>query len=296
MQYKVAALSLFAALAIASPIPDGLPDGTTCTISSTTTTKCVDGTCYAVNEGCSSRICAVPSGSEVGTCQTETKRSLFARDGLPDGTTCTIGSDTQTKCVDGTCYAVNEGCSSRICAVPSGSEVGTCQTETKRSLLARDGLPDGTTCTIGDDTETTCKDGTCYAVNEGCSSRICAVPSGSQVGSCETATKKRSLAARDGLPPGTICTIGQGVQTTCKDGTCYGGNAGCSSRICALPEGEDVGECWDDSASKKREAVAIPAELLEKRCTANGGSCTQLSQCCSGNCEYDSSIGLVCKA
>ncbi|KAK7516812.1 hypothetical protein IWZ03DRAFT_415318 [Phyllosticta citriasiana] len=42
-------------------------------------------------------------------------------------------------------------------------------------------------------------------------------------------------------------------------------------------------------------ALAI-ASPLEKRCTANGGSCTQLSQCCSGNCEYDSSIGLVCKA
>ncbi|KAB2569989.1 hypothetical protein BFW01_g917 [Lasiodiplodia theobromae] len=46
-------------------------------------------------------------------------------------------------------------------------------------------------------------------------------------------------------------------------------------------------------------AIAAPevaSPELEKRCTANGGSCTQLSQCCSGNCEYDSSIGLVCKA
>ncbi|KAL1619297.1 hypothetical protein SLS56_010187 [Neofusicoccum ribis] len=43
-------------------------------------------------------------------------------------------------------------------------------------------------------------------------------------------------------------------------------------------------------------ALAAPGIDLEKRCTANGGSCTQLSQCCSGNCEYDSSIGLVCKA
>ncbi|KKY27788.1 hypothetical protein UCDDS831_g00652 [Diplodia seriata] len=43
--------------------------------------------------------------------------------------------------------------------------------------------------------------------------------------------------------------------------------------------------------------VCRPAKkMMEKRCTANGGSCTQLSQCCSGNCEYDSSIGLVCKA
>ncbi|KAL1619824.1 hypothetical protein SLS54_006422 [Diplodia seriata] len=42
-------------------------------------------------------------------------------------------------------------------------------------------------------------------------------------------------------------------------------------------------------------AMAIAAPELEKRCTADGGSCTQLSQCCSGNCEYDSSVGLVCR-
>ncbi|KAL1649149.1 hypothetical protein SLS58_001722 [Diplodia intermedia] len=42
-------------------------------------------------------------------------------------------------------------------------------------------------------------------------------------------------------------------------------------------------------------AMAIAAPELDKRCTADGGSCTQLSQCCSGNCEYDSSVGLVCR-
>ncbi|KAK7563104.1 hypothetical protein IWX92DRAFT_222458 [Phyllosticta citricarpa] len=151
MQYKVALLSFFAALAVAAPTPDGLPDGTTCTIDSTTTTKCVGGTCYAANSGCSSRICAVPSGSEVGSCQTATKRSLFARDGLPDGTICNVGEGVQTVCKDGklldtvnkkvrgltrichagTCYGGNAGCNSRICAIPEGESMGTCQTATK---------------------------------------------------------------------------------------------------------------------------------------------------------------------
>lgn len=95
----------------------------------------------------------------------------------------------------------------------------------------------------------------------------------------------------DGLPDGTTCTIDSTTTTKCVDGTCYAVNEGCSSRICAVPSGSEVGTCQTET--KKREAAP---ELLEKRCTANGGSCTQLSQCCSGNCEYDSSIGLVCKA
>ncbi|KAK8238568.1 hypothetical protein HDK90DRAFT_483552 [Phyllosticta capitalensis] len=76
--------------------------------------------------------------------------------------------------------------------------------------------------------------------------------------------------------------------------TCNFNNAECCSGNCLYSLGDSNAYCA--ATSKKREAEPAAEPELEKRCTANGGSCTQLSQCCSGNCEYDSSIGLVCKA
>ncbi|KAK8194645.1 uncharacterized protein BKA78DRAFT_293324 [Phyllosticta capitalensis] len=143
---------------------------------------------------------------------------------------------------------------------------------------------------------------TCNFNNAECCSGNCEYSIGDSNAYCRATSKKREA---EPIPEALLekrCTANGGKSSKLQrpgteltqSGTCNFNNAECCSGNCLYSLGDSNAYCA--ATSKKREAEPAAEPELEKRCTANGGSCTQLSQCCSGNCEYDSSIGLVCKA
>ena len=294
------------------------PDGTQCDDLDPTThlDKCISGLCAGTSK-CTALCTASDQCHAVGECDSNT--GLCSDPNLPDGTSCSDGSDltTDDSCIAGVCVgtlACQQGSQTTgsICFTTNPCELPQCRNNGAQCIT--EPKPNGAFCNDLNTTTTgdVCVDGTCIGTPL-CTADTCtemntklAAESSCFTGVCDPKTGACELQA---LPEHSLCDDNNAdtYLDTCREGICVGqnkcANVTCTALdmchvpgvcnyttgVCTNPVKADSTKCDDGDVSTTNEVCIAGTCQTPLKCGDDVCDITQLSACESYQCTTLSS-------